>query len=215
MQKNIEAFAQSRHALITLLDIADKNAVIPAIEALIAGGIRAIEIPLRRTTSLECLAIAAQHFPDITVCAGTVVSSKQIEALVDLPIDFIVSPGINEQLLKDCQRYQLDILPGIATPSEIMLGIQYGLRFFKFFPAENLGGPETLKAFYGPFNQCLFCATGGINEENLPHYLATPNIFAAAGSWLVTSDDIQQQNWQAITNKAITACALANAKQDL
>jgi 2-dehydro-3-deoxyphosphogluconate aldolase/(4S)-4-hydroxy-2-oxoglutarate aldolase len=211
MQTTIEAFANNKHTLITILDMDDSHSMISTIEALTAGGVQAIEIPLRRDNSLQNLAIAREQFPDITLCAGTVISPQQVAAVAEISVDFAISPGMTPSLLEQCNNHNIDILPGISTASDIMLGIAHGLTFFKFFPAQILGGIDMLNAFNGPFKHCHFCASGGINLYNMQAYLQLPNIFSVAGSWLATQEQIQQKNWQAITDNAKHACRLAGA----
>ena len=209
MQENIKAFANNLMPLIAILDIDDKHSIITAIEALLDGGIKAIEIPLRHKQSMECLAIAREQFPDIILCAGTVVSPMQIDALATLSLDFVISPGINSSLIEHCKKHQLNLLPGVVTPSDIMMGMEHNLEFFKFFPAQAMGGTAMLKTLYGPFKHCQFCASGDIHQDNLKAYLQLSNTFAVAGSWMATQEHIAKKNWQAITDNAKAACRLA------
>ena len=208
MQKNIELFAKQKNNIIAILDITDRKHTIPVIRALIAGGIRTVEITLRSPHAIDAIRIAREHFPQLTICVGTVTHTEQIEAIEKDAVDFIVSPGIHRPLVEKAQEKSIDLLPGIATPSDILLGIEYGLQYCKFFPAEACGGTNMLNAFKGPFKQHHFCATGGINAKNYSDYLALDNVFAIAGSWLVSSNDLHHEDWDNITHKCLAATAI-------
>ncbi|MFT5117055.1 MAG: 2-dehydro-3-deoxyphosphogluconate aldolase/(4S)-4-hydroxy-2-oxoglutarate aldolase [Kiritimatiellia bacterium] len=233
MQDNIAHFLQQAHKILPIIDIAtainlngsdESNTIVPIIEALVSGGVRAIEITLRNHTKPNAtnstnnaaayLAIETvrKRFPELFICVGTVTSEEQIHQLKNIDIDFIVSPCISSALLAASQRHKVDILPGISTPSDILLGLEFGLQYFKFFPAELSGGTKMLQALNGPFNHLNFCATGGINESNLANYLALHNVFCVGGSWLASKADIENKDWAAITTKTQRALTIANEK---
>ncbi len=203
IQQNIHKFSQN-HPILPIVDVSHASDIVPIIEALTAGNIHAVEITLRSPAAMEAIALARKTFPDYCICVGTVTQTQQLEALKDLSINFFVTPGINKDLLNCCEKNQLNILPGVTTASDILLGIQYELEFFKFFPAEAMGGTKVLNAFKGPFSQNKFCATGGINENNFLNYLSLDNTFCVAGSWLASKEVIQEKNWSAITQRSIS-----------
>jgi 2-dehydro-3-deoxyphosphogluconate aldolase / (4S)-4-hydroxy-2-oxoglutarate aldolase len=205
MQKTITRFIQHPHKILPIIEIDDADAIVPTIEALIAGGIYAVEITLRNKAGYAAMTIARKKFPELYICAGTVTSVEQIEKLKDTGIDFIISPGTNISLLQACQKNKLDTLTGVCTPSDILLGMEFGLSYFKFFPAHLMGGTTMLRAWEGPFSQIQFCATGGINENNFMGYISLNNVFCIGSSWIASKTDIAQKNWQGITQKAIYA----------
>jgi 2-dehydro-3-deoxyphosphogluconate aldolase/(4S)-4-hydroxy-2-oxoglutarate aldolase len=229
MQDNITHFIQQAHKILPIIDISvaidlngsnEGNTIMPVIEALLSGGVSAIEITLRNNTNSNADNTAAylaiervrKRFPELCICVGTVTSEKQIHQLKNIDIDFIVSPCISSTLLAASQRHKIDILPGVSTPSDILLGLEFDLQYFKFFPAELSGGTKMLQALNGPFKHLSFCATGGINENNLADYLALSNVFCVGGSWLVTTADIENKDWAAITKKTQRALTMANEK---
>ncbi len=204
-QHNINAFIQEKHAILPIIDNENSEDILPIIDALNAGNIHAVEITLRNQAGFESIALARKHFPSLRICAGTVTSIEDIKTLSTLAVDFIISPGCTRELLSASQDAKLDLLPGVATPSDILMAKAFGLSHFKFFPAALMGGTAMLKALSGPFNDVQFCATGGINQHNFIDYLQLDNVFSIGGSWLVTQDDIRNQHWNAITEKAKAA----------
>ncbi len=176
--------------------------ILPIIDALQQGGIEAIEITLRNSLAIDAIAIAKATFPNIKICAGSLTTIDQIEQLEGKGIDFIILPGINEQQLFYCQEKNIDILPGVMSPSYILLGMQHGLRYCKFFPAAVSGGAAMLKSISAPFPEFYFCATGGINYNNVSDFLAMKNVFCIPSSAIATEKNISQKNWQAISEQA-------------
>ena len=217
MQKNIAQLTQTNNKILPIINIEgklldDEQLIIPTIAALQDAGITAIEITLRSSQSFSALKHARKNFPSLWIAAGTVTRVQEIAPLADLNLNAIIAPSISRNLITTCQQHTIDILPGIATPSEILLGLEYNLTFFKFFPAEVLGGVAMLNALKGPFADIQFCATGGINEQNIQHYLALDNVFSVGSSSIINTDDIEQESWTAITQKAqvLHATALKN-----
>jgi len=181
---------------------------LPLAKALIAGGIRVLEVTLRTKVALEAIRVIAREVQDAIVGAGTVTSAAELAAVRDAGARFAISPGLTPSLLQAAQQGDLPLIPGIATISELMLGMDYGLRHFKLFPAEVVGGVKLLKAIAGPLPQALFCPTGGITPENAPHYLQLPNVACVGGSWLVPQEALEQGDWARITALAGEASAL-------
>lgn len=215
MQRNIAQLIQQNHKILPIINIEgelldDEQLIIPTIAALQEAGVAAIEITLRNRQSFSALKNVRKNFPSLWIAAGTVTRAQDIAPLTELNLNAIITPGINRTLINTCQQHSMDILPGVATPSDILLGLEFNLQFFKFFPAEALGGVAMLNALKGPFADIQFCATGGINEHNIKHYLALDNVFSVGSSSIVSDQDIQKSNWTAITQKVKALTEIAN-----
>jgi 2-dehydro-3-deoxyphosphogluconate aldolase / (4S)-4-hydroxy-2-oxoglutarate aldolase len=170
--------------VIPVLVIEDVAHAKPIAEALVAGGLRVLEVTLRTEAGLEAIS-EMKKVPGAIVGAGTVVDVTGLNAAIAAGSEFIVSPGLTESLGKAAVESGIPFLPGIANASDIMRGMDLGLRHFKFFPAEANGGLPALKSLIGPFGQCKFCPTGGIKQETAADWLAVPEILCVGGSWLV------------------------------
>jgi len=169
-------------------------------QALLDGGINVIEITLRNSYGVKAIEVIKLNFPEMVVLAGTVNLPAQMVAVVKAGVDAIISPGITENLLKTAKQQGIPYLPGVATASEVMLAMEYGLRECKLFPATVVGGLGALKAFSGPFGEMKFCPTGGVSESNYHDFLALPNVMCVGGSWVAPAKLVQAGDWQAITN---------------
>ncbi len=170
--------------VIPVLVIEDAHDARPLAEALVAGGLRVLEVTMRTPAALDAIR-RMNLVPDAIVGAGTVVSPDQFRDAVSAGAEFIVSPGLLEPLVRGAIDRQVPVLPGVATASDIMRGLALGLSHFKFFPAEAAGGIKALKALAAPFAQCRFCPTGGITAETAPEWLAHPSVLCVGGSWIV------------------------------
>lgn len=184
---------------------------LPVAQALLAGGINVMEITFRTAAAKESIATVAREMPEMMVGAGTVVNLRQLEEAAQAGAQFIVSPGSSAELIKASLERQLAIVPGVATPSEIMIGLELGLKVFKFFPAETYGGLKAIKALSGPFPQIRFIPTGGIKQDNAGEYLKNPGIIAVGGSWMVSADLIRAGRFDEITERSRMAVELARA----
>lgn len=184
------------------------DTAVDAARALARGGLPVIEVTLRSKASLDALQAIARHVPEAIVGAGTVLTAGQIDAACAAGARFLVSPGVTEQLLDAAARQPVPLLPGIATASELMLGLEAGLRCFKFFPAATSGGPAMLRAFAGPFPQARFCPTGGITPATAGDYLALVNVMCIGGSWLTPVDALAARDWARIETLARAASRL-------
>lgn len=183
----------------------------PLARALLDGGLGAIEITLRTAAGLEAIRRIAAEVPAIAIGAGTVLTPKDAEAAIAAGARFLVSPGLTDALAQAAKGFTAPLLPGVATPSEIMRGLDAGIGTFKLFPAEVVGGVAALKAFAGPFPNIRFCPTGGISAETAPHYLALPNVLCVGGSWVTPDAMIAARDWGGITRLARVATALRPA----
>ena len=184
---------------------------LPVAQALLAGGINVMEITFRTAAAKESIATVAREMPEMMVGAGTVVNLRQLEEAAQAGAQFIVSPGSSAELIEASLERQLAIVPGVATPSEIMIGLELGLKVFKFFPAETYGGLKAIKALSGPFPQIRFIPTGGIKQDNAGEYLKNPGIIAVGGSWMVSADLIRAGRFDEITERSRMAVELARA----
>lgn len=170
--------------VIPVLVIEDVAHARPVAEALVAGGLRVLEVTLRTAAALDVIA-EMKKVPGAIVGAGTVVDIPGLESAIATGSEFIVSPGLTENLGKAAVAKGIPFLPGIANAGDIMRGLDLGLKHFKFFPAEANGGLPALKSLIGPFGQCKFCPTGGIKQETAADWLAVSEILCVGGSWLV------------------------------
>lgn len=181
---------------------------VPMAEALVAGGVRVLEITLRTPVALSCMEAIAKAVPQAVVGAGTIRSAADARAARDAGCVFGVSPGYTAEVGRTCREIGLPLLPGVATASEVMAAQADGLDFLKFFPATAAGGLPMLKALAGPFPDVVFCPTGGITPETAPQFLALPNVKVCGGSWLTPADALAAGDWARITQLAKAASAL-------
>ena len=175
---------------------------VPMAEALVAGGIRVLEVTLRTPQGLACIEAIAKAVPQAIVGAGTVRSAADAAAAAQAGARFAVSPGYTNKLGQACRDLKLPLLPGVATSSEIMAAMEDGLSELKFFPAVQSGGLQMLKAWQGPFGDVRFCPTGGISPANAAEFLALSNVVCVGGSWLVPASAVEAGNWSEITELA-------------
>ena len=193
--------------VIVLHDVAH---AVPMARALVAGGIRMLEVTLRTPQALACMEAIARDVPEAVLGAGTVRSQADAQAAVNAGARFAVSPGYTSALGQACRALGLPLLPGVATGSEIMQAQADGYQQLKFFPALQAGGLAMLKAWSGPFFDVDFCPTGGLTPENAPQCLALPNVRCVGGSWLVPADALAAGDWARITALAAQAKGLRN-----
>lgn len=203
---NIEQVAACGVVPVVVLE--DAEQAVPTAKALLAGGINAMEITFRTAAAKDSIAKVAKEVPEMIVGAGTVINVDQLHDALDAGAKFIVSPGTSEEVIAEAVKLNVPVAPGVVTPSEIMIGLKYGLKVFKFFPAESYGGLKTIKALCGPFPQIRFIPTGGINQNNAEEYFKNAKIVAVGGSWMVTKDMVVAGDFAGITEKSAAATAL-------
>ncbi|MGJ7491693.1 bifunctional 4-hydroxy-2-oxoglutarate aldolase/2-dehydro-3-deoxy-phosphogluconate aldolase [Variovorax sp. ZT4R33] len=191
--------------VIVLHDVAH---AVPLARALVAGGIRMLEVTLRTPQALQCIEAIARDVPEAVAGAGTIRSASDAQASVLAGAKFGVSPGYTSAVGKACRDLGLPLLPGVATGSEIMTAQEDGYQQLKFFPAMQAGGLPMLKAWQGPFGDVTFCPTGGIHAGNAVEFLALSNVACVGGSWIVPTDAIQQGDWARIEQLAREATKL-------
>ncbi|MET3008798.1 bifunctional 4-hydroxy-2-oxoglutarate aldolase/2-dehydro-3-deoxy-phosphogluconate aldolase [Stenotrophomonas koreensis] len=177
-------------------------------QALLDGGLPVIEVTLRTPVALEAIAAMVQAVPDAVVGAGTVLNGAQLEAVKAAGGRFAVAPGATDALYAAARAADLPLLPGVATASEIMRGLEHGVDTFKFFPAAAAGGTALLAAWNGPFADVRFCPTGGISQANARDYLTLPNVLCVGGSWLTERSLLQAGDYAAIGRLAAQAAVL-------
>ena len=192
--------------VIVLTDVAH---AVPLARALVAGGIRMLEVTLRTPQALQCIEAIARDVPDAVAGAGTIRSAADAQASLLAGAKFGVSPGYTSAVGKACRDLGLPLLPGVATGSEIMNAQEDGYQQLKFFPAMQAGGLPMLKAWQGPFGDVTFCPTGGIHAGNAVEFLALSNVACVGGSWIVPTDAIQQGDWARIEQLAREATQLS------
>jgi 2-dehydro-3-deoxyphosphogluconate aldolase / (4S)-4-hydroxy-2-oxoglutarate aldolase len=170
--------------VIPVLVIDDAAYARPIAEALVAGGLPALEVTLRTPAAIEVIAEMAK-VEGAVVGAGTVLNEHDLNRAVMAGAEFIVSPGLTERLTMNALERKIALLPGVATAGDIMRGLDLGLSHFKFFPAEASGGIPALKALMAPFHQCRFCPTGGVTQKTALDWLALDPVLCVGGSWMV------------------------------
>jgi 2-dehydro-3-deoxyphosphogluconate aldolase/(4S)-4-hydroxy-2-oxoglutarate aldolase len=194
--------------VIPVIVIDDVRHAVPLAQALVAGGVRVLEVTLRTPAGLAAIEAIARQVPEAIVGAGTVRSAADARAAHAAGSLFAVSPGYTTAVGQACRDLGLPLLPGVATASEVMAAQDDGLSFLKFFPATAAGGLPMLKALGGPFPDVVFCPTGGITVETAPQFLALPNVKVCGGSWLTPADAMAAGDWARITALARAASAL-------
>lgn len=194
--------------IIPVVVLNDADAAVPTARALLRGGIDVMEITFRTAAAQASIARVTAEVPEMKVGAGTVVTVQQARDAVAAGTKFLVSPGSDADIIREAAALNTPIVPGVVTPSEIMLGLKLGVKVFKFFPAESYGGLKTIKALSGPFPQIKFIPTGGINQENAGEYFKNPKIQAVGGSWMVSAKMIEAGEFDAIAEKSAAATAL-------
>ena len=188
--------------VIPVLKFENTEDAMNTINALSAGGIQIAEITYRTEKASECIKMISQKFPDMLVGAGTITNVKKAKDAVLNGAKFIVMPGYDKKTVSWCIRKKIPVVPGVATPSEIMKAVNKGINVLKLFPAEVSGGIKLLRALKGPFYDVNFIPTGGITSENAKEYLALSNVIAVGGTWIAGEDSVKNKQWQLITQEA-------------
>jgi 2-dehydro-3-deoxyphosphogluconate aldolase/(4S)-4-hydroxy-2-oxoglutarate aldolase len=194
-------------SLIPVVVIDRAEDAVPLANALLEGGITAIEVTLRTQAGLKAIEQIAQHVPDILIGSGTITTINQLQDAVNAGARFHVSPGITDTLAEYATSKQIPWLAGIANASNVMQAVQHGLTHVKFFPAALSGGVPMLKQFMSVFPHMHFCPTGGIDIGNMKEYQSLSSVFAIGGSWLTPKDAIAQKEWKKITRIAADSVA--------
>jgi 2-dehydro-3-deoxyphosphogluconate aldolase/(4S)-4-hydroxy-2-oxoglutarate aldolase len=201
----LQVLAERRVVPVVVLH--DPRDAKPLAEALTAGGLTLAEVTFRTGTAEQVLAAMAE-VSALTVGAGTVISAAQVDAAVAAGARFVVSPGLSSAVIARCRELDVPVIPGVATPTELMAALDAGITTVKLFPVELLGGVPTLRALAAVFPQVRFVPTGGISASNAPKYLAEPSVLAVGGSWMVAPNLLAQHSWDAVTRLAAEAVGL-------
>lgn len=172
--------------------------ILPLVKTLSENGLPVAEITFRSAAGEEAIRLTRQHFPDVLIAAGTVLTPAQVVAAKNAGADCIVTPGFNPNIVKLCQELGLPITPGVNNPMAIEAALELGIHAVKFFPAEASGGVKMIKALLGPYSNLQIMPTGGISPANIKDYLAIPNVVACGGSWFVDKALIKAKNWDEI-----------------
>ena len=185
--------------LVPVIKIDDAEKAVPLARALINGNIPCAEITFRTDSAEEAIRKIKNKYPDVLLGAGTVLSTEQVDKAINAGAAFIVSPGFNPKVVSYCKDKDFPVIPGCATPTDIEQALSFGLDIVKFFPAEQAGGLDYIKAVAAPYSSVKFMPTGGINEHNIAKYTAFEKIIACGGSWMVPADLIESGNYDRIT----------------
>ena len=196
--------------VIPVLTIERLEHALPLARALVAGGLPVLEITLRTACAIQAIERIAGEVEGAVTGAGTVLGPGDFQRAEVAGAQFVISPGLTDPLVDAAANSALVFLPGVATATEVMRGLDAGLTRFKFFPAETSGGAPALKALHGPFGAVRFCPTGGISAATAPAYLALPNVACVGGGWVAPADAIAAGDWRRITDLARAARGLAH-----
>ncbi|WP_240096729.1 bifunctional 4-hydroxy-2-oxoglutarate aldolase/2-dehydro-3-deoxy-phosphogluconate aldolase [Thermomonas flagellata] len=199
----------ARAPVIPVIAIERREDALPLCRALVEGGLPVLEITLRTAHALEAIRAVAAALPEACVGAGTVLSAADMQAAAEAGAQFLIAPGATEALYAAGRALPVPLIPGVATASELMRGLEHGWRRFKFFPAAASGGVAALKALGGPLPMARFCPTGGIDAASAPAYLALPNVACVGGSWMLPAAAVRAGDWAQVRALARAAAALA------
>ncbi|MBR5421600.1 MAG: bifunctional 4-hydroxy-2-oxoglutarate aldolase/2-dehydro-3-deoxy-phosphogluconate aldolase [Lachnospiraceae bacterium] len=201
----------SEVGIIPVVVLNDAKDAEPLGKALMEGGLPAAELTFRTEAAEKSIRIMAEKFPDMLVGAGTVLTTDQVDRAVAAGAKFIVSPGLDEEVVRYCLDKDIPVCPGTQTASEMMKAIRLGLTHVKFFPAENAGGLKMIKAIGAALTALRFMPTGGISASNAAEYLASDKVFCCGGSWMVKGDMIKAGQFEEIRSKVAEAAALVKS----
>lgn len=194
-----------RYKVIPVIAIEDPEKALYLADALIEGGLPIAEITFRTAVAAKVISALTKKRPELLVAAGTILTIDQLKQARDYGALFGVAPGLDVKLVEEAQKIVFPFIPGIMTPSEISVCLNYNLRLLKFFPAEPAGGVKFLKSIIGPFAHTgvMFSPTGGVNKENFKSYLEIPQVIAVGGTWVASKEDISAGNWSKIKNNCL------------
>lgn len=201
----------SKIGIIPVVVLEDAKDAEPLGKALMEGGLPCAEVTFRTTAAEEAIKIMTEKFPDMLVGAGTVLTTEQADSAIAAGAKFIVSPGLNPDVVAHCVKKGIPVTPGTCTPTDVEKALTFGLDVVKFFPAEPAGGLDFIKAIAAPYVGVKFMPTGGINANNVRDYLKYDRIIACGGSWMVKGDLIKAGDFEKI--KELTAEAAGIVKE--
>lgn len=199
----------ANYRVLPVITATDVASTVELVRALRRGGMKAVEITLRTPAALESITAVAAEVPDMVVAAGTVTNPTELHSAIEAGASMVVSPGSTPALLRAAREAGIDFVPGVATASEVMLGLDEGYDCFKLFPAVAVGGMQLLKSLAGPFPDVKFCPTGGLTQANFREFLALPNVVCCGGSWMVSAGLVAHGRWDQI--EALARDAMSHA----
>ena len=202
------------YGVIPVVSLSKTEQAVPLAESLVAGGLPCAEITFRTAAAASAIAEIRQRVPEVLLGAGTVLTLEQLDTALDAGARFIVSPGTNPRLVEACLDRHVPIFPGVCTPTEIEAALALGVDLLKFFPAEAMGGVQTLRALSAPYRQVRFLPTGGIDARNLAEYLALPQVVACGGSWMVKPEWLEAGQFSTIETLTREAVSLVRQARD-
>ena len=202
---NSNQIIEQAFPILPVIVIDEIHQAVPLATALREGGIKVFEVTLRTSCALQAIKAIKAALPDCITGAGTVTSKTHIKQLIEIGADFAVTPGATPELLEEASDKNLALVPGVCTPSEVIQAVSQGYKLLKFFPAEQAGGINMLKALSGPFPGIRFCPTGGIGPHNAESYLSLSNVCTVGGSWVCPKELVTAGDWQEITRLAQVA----------
>ncbi len=203
--KTMESILES-FGVVPVVVLKDVKDALPLADALVRGGLPCAEVTFRTDAAEESIRLMSEKYPEMLVGAGTVLTIEQVDRAVNAGAKFIVSPGFDPEIVDYCLSKDIPVFPGCITPSEVAQGVKRGLKVVKFFPAEQAGGVDMIKAMSAPYGMVKFMPTGGINAKNLESYLTCKNIVCCGGSWMVKGDLINESKFdeiEALTKEAV------------
>lgn len=198
--------------VVPVIKLDDAKDAVPLGKALVEGGLPVAEITFRTEAAEEAIRRMSGAYPEIAVGAGTLTSVEQAKRALDAGASFFVSPGFHKGITEFAIQNNIPVYPGVCTPTELMMAMEYGLPVVKFFPAGQYGGLKTIKALSGPFPRMKFMPTGGINQGNIREYLAEPCVIACGGSWMVEDDMLKKQDFDGVRQLVSEAVALVSGE---
>ena len=211
MKLTMEQVLKRARPVLPVLVIEDVSLALDLAGALYAGGVEVLEVTFRTPRALDALAAIRKELPQLLVGAGTLIHTEQFLEARDAGAQFAVSPGCTERLAAAAEDSGLPYLPGVMTPSEVLLALEYGYRSLKLFPANGSTSVKMLKSFKGPFTGIRFCPTGGVTPDNLLSFLRLPNVACVGGTWIAPSNLVRARAWDQITQLAAEARNIASA----
>jgi 2-dehydro-3-deoxyphosphogluconate aldolase / (4S)-4-hydroxy-2-oxoglutarate aldolase len=197
-----------RIRVVPVLTVDEPDDAVELVRALVAAGLRAVEITLRSPTAVEAIRRASLEVPSAVVGAGSVTSAALATRSIDAGARFVVSPGFDDGVIETASAASIPVLPGIATASELMRAVNAGLSAVKLFPAELVGGPALIRAYAAIWPEMRFMPTGGVTAESAPAYLALAQVLAVGGSWMVSEQAVREREWASVTESAAAAARL-------
>ncbi len=196
--------------VMPVIQIENAADAVPLAKVLVENGLPAAEITFRTAAAAESIRLIRAAYPQIVLCAGTVLTTEQVDAAIAAGADFVISPGFNPTTVKYCLANNIKMIPGVNNPSLVEQALELGVSALKFFPAEASGGINMLKSLVGPYSQIQLMPTGGVTPLNLSDYLAIPQVIACGGTWMVDKKLIQEGKWDELAKLTREAVELVN-----